>query len=145
MNNQKGFAHWVIVILISIMAIGLVGAAWYYEGSGATAIPASGGSVERKAYTDSTNTEMASGGSDELEGNSWDSDDNTNDFWLEIKIKGQLLTAKDVTSVNYRWRSVENMCFILGKAVAPGERDRVLALVKDVKGVKSIRDYITGN
>ena len=72
-------------------------------------------------------------------------DDNTNDFWLEIKIKGQLLTAKDVTSVNYRWRSVENMVFILGKAVAPGERDRVLALVKDVKGVKSVRDYITGN
>lgn len=31
MKNQSGFAHWVIVILISIMAVGLVGAAWYYE------------------------------------------------------------------------------------------------------------------
>lgn len=31
MNNQKGFAHWIIVILISVMAIGLVAAAWYYE------------------------------------------------------------------------------------------------------------------
>ncbi|MDD5040444.1 MAG: hypothetical protein PHY34_04825 [Patescibacteria group bacterium] len=31
MNNQKGFVHWVIVILISGMAVGCVAAAWYYE------------------------------------------------------------------------------------------------------------------
>lgn len=31
MKNQRGYAHWVIVILISVMAVGLVGAAWYYE------------------------------------------------------------------------------------------------------------------
>lgn len=31
MNNQKGYTRWVIVILISVMAVGLVGAAWYYE------------------------------------------------------------------------------------------------------------------
>ncbi|MFC1687245.1 hypothetical protein ACFL0L_01605 [Patescibacteria group bacterium] len=31
MNYQKGFTHWVVVILISVIAVGLVGAAWYYE------------------------------------------------------------------------------------------------------------------
>lgn len=31
MKNTSGFTHWIIVILISIMAVGLVGAAWYYE------------------------------------------------------------------------------------------------------------------
>lgn len=31
MKNISGFTHWVIVILISIMAVGLVGVAWYYE------------------------------------------------------------------------------------------------------------------
>lgn len=31
MKNQNGFTHWVIVILISIMAVGLVGAAWWWE------------------------------------------------------------------------------------------------------------------
>lgn len=31
MKNQTGFAHWVVVILISVMAIGLVGVAWWYE------------------------------------------------------------------------------------------------------------------
>lgn len=35
-------------------------------------------------------------------------EDSTNDFWLETKIKAQLLIAKGVTSVNYRWRSVDN-------------------------------------
>lgn len=31
MKNELGYTHWVITILISIMAVGLVGAAWYYE------------------------------------------------------------------------------------------------------------------
>lgn len=31
MKNTLGFTHWVIIILISIMAAGLAGAAWYYE------------------------------------------------------------------------------------------------------------------
>lgn len=31
MNNTSGYTHWVIAILISVMAMGLVGAAWYYE------------------------------------------------------------------------------------------------------------------
>lgn len=31
MKNTTGFTHWVIVILISVMAVGLVVVAWYYE------------------------------------------------------------------------------------------------------------------
>lgn len=31
MKNTSGFTHWVIVILIFVLAIGLVGAAWWYE------------------------------------------------------------------------------------------------------------------
>lgn len=31
MKNQLGYIRWVVVILISIIAVGLVGAAWYYE------------------------------------------------------------------------------------------------------------------
>ncbi|XOU94319.1 MAG: hypothetical protein ACNFW9_05760 [Candidatus Kerfeldbacteria bacterium] len=31
MKNQKGYVRWVVVILISVMAVGLVGATWYYE------------------------------------------------------------------------------------------------------------------
>lgn len=36
MKNTSGFTHWVIIILISIIAVGLVGAAWYYEANKTT-------------------------------------------------------------------------------------------------------------
>lgn len=31
MKNTLGFIYWVIIILISVMAVGLVGVAWYYQ------------------------------------------------------------------------------------------------------------------
>lgn len=31
MNNKTGYTHWVVVILISVIALGLVGLAWWYE------------------------------------------------------------------------------------------------------------------
>ena len=72
-------------------------------------------------------------------------DGSTNDFWLETKIKGQLLTAGGVTSVNYRWRSVENNIYVLGEAATPGEGDKVVSLIKQVEGVKNVTSHITGN
>ena len=65
-----------------------------------------------------------------------------NDFWIETKIKTQLLTAKDVTSVNYRWRSVINDVYIIGRAANAGEKNKVLTLIRQTDGVKSVRDYI---
>ncbi|HKJ81614.1 MAG TPA: phospholipase D-like domain-containing protein [Ignavibacteriaceae bacterium] len=50
-----------------------------YEGTVATK-PAQGVSLERKANSSSTSTTMGIGGSDELEGNGYDTDDNANDF-----------------------------------------------------------------
>jgi len=44
--------------------------------------PGSGQSVERKAYSSSTASSLGSGGSDELKGNGFDSDNNSNDFIL---------------------------------------------------------------
>jgi len=31
MNNRLGYIHWVVVILIAVIAVGLVGVAWYYK------------------------------------------------------------------------------------------------------------------
>jgi len=53
MKNQKGFTHWVIVILISIIAVGLVSAAWYYEANKEEATTSTG-------TTSETNTNTAS-------------------------------------------------------------------------------------
>lgn len=65
-----------------------------------------------------------------------------NDYWLETKIKGQLLTNKDVRSVNYRWRSVQNTIYIIGRARSQEEMDLVLSVIRNTKGVKNIKTFI---
>lgn len=65
-----------------------------------------------------------------------------NDFWIETKIKGQLVFAKNVTSVNYRWRSVLNDIYVIGRADSAVERDKVLRIIRQTEGVKSVRHYI---
>lgn len=51
-----------------------------FEGSGTTTAPSNTASVERKANAASTSGSMSSGGTDELAGNGYDSNNNTNDF-----------------------------------------------------------------
>jgi osmotically-inducible protein OsmY len=65
-----------------------------------------------------------------------------NDYWLETKIKGQLITAKDVRSVNYRWRSVMNTIYIIGRARSQAELDMVMTIIRDTKGVKNIQSFV---
>ena len=65
-----------------------------------------------------------------------------NDYWLETKIKGQLIAAKGVTSVNYRWRSVLNNVYIIGRARSQAELDKVIAIIRDTDGVKSIKNFV---
>lgn len=65
-----------------------------------------------------------------------------NDFWLETKINAQLLAARGVTSVNYRWRSVLNQVYVIGRAPSAAERDQVLRIVRETVGIKGVRDYI---
>jgi len=65
-----------------------------------------------------------------------------NDYWLETKIKAQLLTAKDVRSVNYRWRSVMNTVYIIGRARSQAELDIVSGIIRDTKGVRNLKTFI---
>lgn len=65
-----------------------------------------------------------------------------NDFWIEVKIKAQLLTQSNVTSVNYFYRSVLNHIYVIGKAANEPEKSMVLAIIRDTEGVKSVREYI---
>ena len=65
-----------------------------------------------------------------------------NDFWLETKIKAQLLTSKGVTSVNYFWRSVQNDVYVIGRSGSQMERDKVLATIRATEGVKSVKHFI---
>ncbi len=51
-----------------------------YEGSGRAPAPSNSTSIERKARSSSTATDLASSGSDENNGNGYDSEDNASDF-----------------------------------------------------------------
>ncbi len=64
------------------------------------------------------------------------------DFWINTKIQGQLLAAKTVTSVNYRWRSVMNQVYIIGRSANSLEHDVVIETITQTKGVKSVHDFI---
>jgi hypothetical protein len=57
-----------------------------------------------------------------------------NDFWVETKISAKLVSAQDVISVNYRWRSVRNTLYVIGRAQSKQEMTQVLALIKAPMG-----------
>jgi len=64
------------------------------------------------------------------------------DYWIEAKLKGQLLTAKDVRSVNYRWRSVKNTVYLIGRARSGDELGRVLGIIRATRGVANVKHFV---
>ncbi|MBT5349347.1 MAG: BON domain-containing protein [Nitrospina sp.] len=65
-----------------------------------------------------------------------------NDFWIETKIKAQLLTQSNVTSVNYFYRSVLNQVYVIGEAANGVEKSLVLSIINATEGVQSVQEYI---
>jgi osmotically-inducible protein OsmY len=68
--------------------------------------------------------------------------DTVSDIWIETKIQAQLLTAQNVTSLNYRWRSVQGKIYIIGRSKDSLERDYALEIIRNTKGVQSVTHYI---
>ena len=65
-----------------------------------------------------------------------------NDFWIGTKIDAQLVGAGGVRSVNYRWRSVRNGVYIIGRARDGTELNKVLDICRNTKGVESVKHFI---
>jgi osmotically-inducible protein OsmY len=65
-----------------------------------------------------------------------------NDFWIETKIKIQLLKQSNVTSVNYFYRSVLNHIYVIGEAANAPEKSMVLSIIRATEGVKSVQEHI---
>ena len=65
-----------------------------------------------------------------------------NDLWIATKIEAQLIAAKGVTSVNYRWRSVRNQVYLIGRARSEAELNRVLEICRNTKGVASVKHFV---
>ncbi len=64
------------------------------------------------------------------------------DNWIESQIKALLLAEKGVSSVNYRWQSVNNVVYVMGDAQSAEELDKVLSIVRRIKGVKRVVSHI---
>lgn len=65
------------------------------------------------------------------------------DVWIETKIKGSLVEAKGVRSVNYRWRSVFGVVSIIGEAQTAKERRMVETIIRHVEGLRKLNTFIT--
>lgn len=65
-----------------------------------------------------------------------------NDFWIETKIKAQLLTESKVGSVNYFYRSILNDIFVIGESTSREEKSLVLSIIRGTEGVRSVQEYI---
>jgi osmotically-inducible protein OsmY len=65
-----------------------------------------------------------------------------NDFWIETKISARLVTEPYVRSVNFRWRSVRNTVYIIGRARSEAELQRVLEICKNVDGVVAVKSFV---
>lgn len=64
------------------------------------------------------------------------------DSWINTKIKAQLIAAGGVKSVNFRWQSVLNRVYVIGLARTSLEKDRILRIIRETKGVMGVNDYI---
>jgi len=68
--------------------------------------------------------------------------DSANDFWIEAKIKGKLIATSGVSSVNYRWRSVNGTIYIIGRAGSTQELSTVLSVIRATEGVKGVEPHV---
>ena len=64
------------------------------------------------------------------------------DLAIETKLKANLLTAKGVTSINYRWRAVNGVVYFLGLARSQEELDQVLGIARQIDGVRDVVSHV---
>ncbi|MEK7222002.1 MAG: BON domain-containing protein [Nitrospirota bacterium] len=65
-----------------------------------------------------------------------------NDFWIETKISAQLISTRGITSVNYRWRSVRNIIYLIGRARSENELKTVLDIIRKTEGVSQVKSFV---
>jgi len=64
------------------------------------------------------------------------------DFWISTKVEAQLVGAGGVRSVNYRWRSVGNTVYIIGRARSAEELNKVLEICRATNGVRAVKQFV---
>ena len=64
------------------------------------------------------------------------------DYWVETKISAQLISTREVVSANYRWRSVRNTLYLIGRAQSANELKSVLAIIRATEGVSQVKSFV---
>ena len=68
--------------------------------------------------------------------------DTANDLWIETKLKARLVGAKGVSSINYRWRSVNGVVYFIGVAQDRAELAKVIRLARDTNHVNRVVSHV---
>ena len=64
------------------------------------------------------------------------------DEWLDTKIDLRLLLTREIDSINYSIEAVNGAIYLLGTARDRSEMDRVVAVLRDVPGVRRIVNHV---
>lgn len=68
--------------------------------------------------------------------------DKAEDISIENRVKASLRDLTAINSFNLRWRSVDGVVYLFGRATNEQERDKALETVRAVSGVKDVVDHI---
>jgi osmotically-inducible protein OsmY len=68
--------------------------------------------------------------------------DTANDLWIETKLKARLVGADGISSINYRWRSVNGVVYFIGVAQDRAELAKVVRLARDTKHVNDVVTHV---
>ena len=68
--------------------------------------------------------------------------DTANDLWIETKLKARLVGADGVSSINYRWRSVNGVVYFIGGAQNRRELAKVVRLARDTSHVNKVVTHV---
>ena len=63
-------------------------------------------------------------------------------LYVEAKLKAKLLTADSIRSINYRWRAMNGVVYLLGTAGSPEELDRVMNIARETDGVHDVVSHM---
>ena len=65
-----------------------------------------------------------------------------NDLWIETKLKVKLLGTKGIRSINYRWRSVNGVVYVIGAGRSQEEINTLLNVIRTTDRVNKVVNHV---
>lgn len=65
-----------------------------------------------------------------------------NDLWIETKLKVKLLGTKGIRSINYRWRSVNGVVYVIGAGRSQKEINTLLNVISTTDRVNKVVNHV---